>query len=105
MGQVSSDGSTSQIHSVTHHCMIPYFHTHSLQTAPPKAQLFLSCEDYDSADLQTTEVLYIAVSCTNTIINYIFSMLFLMLCVFYSFAIIGMEVFGGEDSTVYPGCW
>ena len=33
------------------------------------------------------------------------SIFFLMMCVFYSYAIVGMEVFGSEDTTVYPGCW
>ena len=28
-----------------------------------------------------------------------------MVCMVYTFAIIGMEAFGGEESTVYPGCW
>ena len=33
------------------------------------------------------------------------SILFLLFVVFYTYSIIGMEVFSGGNRTVYPGCW
>ena len=36
---------------------------------------------------------------------FIFSVFILLMIVFYSFSIIGMEVFTGKNNTVFPGCW
>ena len=46
-----------------------------------------------------------AINLESCAILHAYSIFFLMVCMVYTFAIVGMEVFGGEENTVYPGCW